>query len=607
MKRSRGHIRGAALLAAILAISAAPPARADGLADEAELHFQRGADLYRRAEYASALEHLMLSNRLVPNRNVVYNIARTFEQLRRFADAHRYYVDALAGETDAQAIKESTAAIGRIGPEVAVLRVVTEPPGATIYIDRKDLGSRGVAPRPLALPPGRYRVIAERDGYDPVVSEPVEIRLGAELTVPLTLRKIVGTVRVELEGGGAAAVHVDDPAAPPVCTTPCNAEISPGRHELHFTRDGFQTATRAVTVVARQTTRASATLSPLTGSILVSTDERGALVTVDGRPVGFTPTVIQGVSAGTRKVRLVLRGFAPLELEPRVVVGQQTALENLELRPLREVTAVSRYAEKVDDAPSSVSILDGQELRAFGYPTIAESLKGVRGVSISNDRVYASAGIRGIGLPNDYGNRVLVLSDGQALNDNLLSSSYIGSDGRVDLHDVERIEVVRGPGSLLYGTGAFSGVINLVTRSRDQPNSVHAGVGAYDDSVLHARAGVHYNFTPSAGVWASASAAHSEGVDVEVPIVDPGGATRSQLARGVDAFNSGGTAGRVWWNALTAQWFYHQRKDVAPVGAYGTTVGDARTHFTDTRMMAEIRFEPHLTETVQLMTRAHAN
>ena len=112
VKRSRGHLRGAALLAAILAISAAPAARADGLADEAELHFQRGADLYRRGEYASALEHLMLSNRLVPNRNVVYNIARTFEQLRRFADAHRYYVDALAGETDAQAIKEATAAIG---------------------------------------------------------------------------------------------------------------------------------------------------------------------------------------------------------------------------------------------------------------------------------------------------------------------------------------------------------------------------------------------------------------------------------------------------------------------------------------------------------------
>ncbi len=607
VKRPRRHLGSGALLVALLALAIAPAARADGLADEAELHFQRGAELYRRGDYATALEHLMLSNRLVPNRNVIYNIARTFEQLRRFADAHRYYIDALAGETDARAISEATAAIARIAPEVAVLRVVTDPPGATIYIDRKDLGSRGIAPRPLAVAPGSYRVIAERDGYDPVTSEVVETRLGAEVTVKLELRRIVGTVHVDVEGGGAAAVHVDDPAAPAVCSAPCDVDLAPGRHELHFTRDGFQTATRSLVIVARQTIKATATLSPLTGSILVSTDERGALVTVDGRSVGFTPTVIQGVPAGTRKVRIVLRGYAPLDLEPNVVVGQQTALENLELRPLREVTAVSRYAEKVDDAPSSVSILDGQELRAFGYPTIAESLKGLRGVSISSDRVYASAGIRGVGLPNDYGNRFLVLSDGQALNDNLLNSSYIGSDGRVDLHDVDRIEIVRGPGSLLYGTGAFSGVVNLVTRPRDEPNSVQAGVGSYDDSVLHARAGFHYNLTPTAGVWASASAAHSEGVTIDLPIDDSNGHTHLKTVRSVDAFNSGGTAGRFWVGALTGQWFYHRREEVSPVGAYGTTVDDPRTHFTDTRMMAELRFEPHLTDTVQLMTRAHAN
>jgi outer membrane receptor for ferrienterochelin and colicin len=607
LKRSPGRAFGAALLSALVALAASPAARADGLADEAELHFQRGADLYRHGDFAGALEHLMLSNRLVANRNVVYNIARAFEQLRRFADAHRYYVDALAGETDAQAIKDATAAIARIAPEVAVVRVTTEPPGATIYIDRKDLGSRGLAPRALALAPGKYRVLAERDGYDPIVSEIIEARLGAEIIVPLTLRRIVGTVHVEVEGGGAAAVHVDDPAAPSVCAAPCDVELAPGRHDLHFTRDGFQTATRLVTVLARRTVRASATLSPLTGSILVSTEERGALVTVDGRAAGFTPTVIQGVPAGTRKLRIALRGFAPLDLAPSVVVGQQTALENLELHPVREVTAVSRYAEKIDDAPSSVSILDGQELRAFGYPTIAESLKGLRGVSISNDRVYASAGIRGIGLPNDYGNRFLVLSDGQALNDNLLNSSYIGSDGRVDLHDVDRIEVVRGPGSLLYGTGAFSGVVNLVTRPRDEPNSVHAGVGAYDDSVLHGRAGFHYNLSPTAGVWASASAAHSQGVTIDLPSADPGNDSGTRPVHKVDAFNSGGTAGRAWIGAFTAQWFYHRRQEVSPVGAYGTVIDNPRTQFTDTRMMTELRFEPHLSETVQLMTRAHAN
>jgi outer membrane receptor for ferrienterochelin and colicins len=594
------------LLAAGAPLVSPPAARADGLADEAELHFQRGADLYRKGDFSEALEHLMLSNRLVPNRNVVYNIARTFEQMKRFSDAHRYYVDALAGETDSKAIQEVSAAIARIAPEVAVLRVVTSPPGATIYIDRKDLGSRGRSPRPLALPPGRYKVLAELDGYDPRTAEAVETKLGKETVVTIELVKITGTVHVEVEDGGHAAVHVDDPAAPPACDAPCDLPLGPGRHDLHLSREGFQTALLPVIVTPRKSISARAALAPLTGSLLVSTEERGALVTVDGKPAGFTPTVIQGVSAGRRKVVVSLRGYAPFETSAEVKVGQQASLENLELKPLREVTAVSRYAEKIDDAPSSVSIIDAQELRAFGYPTIAESLRGLRGVTLSNDRVYASAGIRALGQPNDYGNRLLVLSDGQALNDNLLNSSYIGSDGRVDLHDVDRIEVVRGPGSLLYGTGAFSGVINLVTRPRDEPNGVHLGVGVYDDTALHARAGFHYNYSPNAGIWASASAAHSEGIDVNVPLKAPDGPP-SQLAHGVDAFSSGGTAGRFWWGPVTGQWFYHQREQVAPVGAYSTNVGDSRSRYTDTRMMAEIRFEPHLSNSVQLMTRVHAN
>src|SRR4029078_8461188 len=151
-------------------------------------------------------------------------------------------------------------------------------------------------------------------------------------------------------------------------------------------------------------------------------------------------------------------------------------------------------------APCWITVIDGQELRAFGYPHIAEALRGVRGVTISNDRAYYSANIRGLGEPNDYGNRLLVLSDGASLNDNLVNSSYIGPDGRVDLHDVSPIEVVRGPGSLLYGTGAFSGVVNLVPREKDEPSGVHGGISTYDNAVARARVGFHYNFTPNAGI-----------------------------------------------------------------------------------------------------------
>src|SRR5262245_46915945 len=86
----------AGVLALVTAVTGGAGAvRAEGVADEAELHFQLGTDAYARGDYRGALEHFFISNRLVPNRNVVYNIARTFEQMRRWADAHRSYTDAL--------------------------------------------------------------------------------------------------------------------------------------------------------------------------------------------------------------------------------------------------------------------------------------------------------------------------------------------------------------------------------------------------------------------------------------------------------------------------------------------------------------------------------
>lgn len=608
---SARRLRAQAALAIALtlapALFAGGQARAGGLGDEAELHFQIAAEHYQKGEFRNALEHFLLSNRLVPNRKVVFNIARTFEQMKRYADAHRYYVDVLDGETNAQTIADVNAAIKRIAPNVAVLRVETTPPGATIYIDRKDLGSRGTSPRPLAVPEGKYKVIVELDGYEAATSGPIEVKLGMEAAVPLTLRRIVGTVKVAVEGAPNATVHIDDERAPAACTAPCDLEVPPGQHLIYFSRDGYQGTPRQVNVVARETVKTTATMKPLTGSLVVSADERDALVEIDGRPSGFTPSVIQNVAVGSRKVRVSLRGFTPIEREIEVKSNQESQLLDLRLTPLRQVSAVSRYAEAIEDAPSSVTIIDGQELRAFGYPTIGESLRGIRGFSLSNDRAYVSAGIRGLGEPNDYGNRLLVLNDGASLNDNLLNSSYIGSDGRVDLRDVERIEIVRGPGSLLYGTGAFSGVVNLVPRGKDEPNGVHVGLSTYDNAVARARAGFNYNFTKNAGMWASVSGARSNGVDVPIDLIDPGTGPKTQIAHQVDYFRSIGTAGRLWAGPLTVQWFYNSRKQSIPIGAFETLFNDPRTFYDDTRMLAEVRYEPQINQYLQLMTRVHAN
>lgn len=597
-------MRGAAAILVSALLLGAAPALADGTADEAEIHFRLGNERFRKGDFGEALSHFLLSNRLVPNRNVVFNIAATYEQMKRYADAYRYYLDALAGEPDAKVQADIRAAMTRIAAHVAVLDVATTPPGATIYVDRKDLGSLGVAPRPFALPPGRYRVIAELEGHEPAYADAVDLTQGGTAKIALALKRVTGTVRVEAGGARGAAVRVDDPDGPVACKAPCDLALPPGPHEIHFEAEGRHAGSRRVTVPARGEVRVQVTLKPLTGSLVVETDERDAQVFVDGAARGRTPLVLGSLPIGRHKVRVAIHGYADEEREVEIRADEHARML-LELVPLREVTAVSRYAERADEAPSSVSILDRRELAAFGYPTIFESLRGLRGLSLSNDHTYPTVGVRGLGQPGDYGNRLLVLSDGQPLNDNLLNSSYIGADGRVDLHDVDRVEVVRGPGSLLYGAGAFSGVVNLVTRPRDEPTSVHFGVGSHDDAVIRARAGFHLNGGKDRGVWASVSAAHSTGSDLANTLIASPGSPR--VASKVDAFDAVGTAGRAWWGPLTMQWFVHTRSELVPIGAYETTYGDARTAFSDTRMMAEVRYEPKITRWFELMTRAHAN
>jgi outer membrane receptor protein involved in Fe transport len=481
--------------------------------------------------------------------------------------------------------------------------VVTDPPGATLYLDRKSLGSVGRAPRPLALQPGKYKVLAELDGHEPAESGEIEARLGNSTRVELSLRRVVGTVRIALNGALQAAVRVDDERAQPACTAPCDLSLAPGQHELFFTADGYRASPRAVLVAARALTTATALFTPLTGSILVEADEPGALISVDGQPAGFTPGVIQNVKVGRRKIHVALHGYTPADMEVEVQADKQAQPPAVKLEPVREVIAVSRYSEEIDDAPSSVTVISGEELRAFAYPTIAEALRGVRGFTISNDRSYPSASVRGLGQPEDYGNRLLVLSDGASLNDDIDGSSHIGSDGRIDLGDVDRIEVVRGPGSLLYGAGALSGVVNLVTRPRDEPDSAHAAVGVYDGAALHARAGFHRSFGADRGIWASVSGAQSNGQDLLVPL--SGGAPA--VARGVDSFTGVNTSGRAWDGPLTLQWLFNRRDQSVPVGAYLTAFDDPGTHLLDTRAMAELRYEPRVADSLQLLLRGHAD
>jgi outer membrane receptor protein involved in Fe transport len=582
----------------------APAARADDVADEADTQFNLGATEYQNNNFELALSHFLASNRLARNKNVLFNIARCYEQLRRFPEAHRYYTRALEVESNSAAAMSINQALTRIADRVALLEIKTDPPGAHLYLDRKDLGERGAAPQVMALPPRTYRVIAELDGYRDATSEPVALRIGSQRSVSLKLERIVGKLAVR--GTPGASVRLDADNSPELCRTPCSVSAAPGAHTLILSKPGARTTRIPVSVRADDTSSIEPELVTDTGSLLVNADERGASIEVDGTALAFTPAVLS-LPVGPHRVLVSMQGYRPVLRDIVIAADQQVRLE-LELLSSDSVEAASRVPEPVELAPASVSLISSQELRAMRYPTLAEALRGTRGVFLSDDRGYQSLGFRGFGRLGSYGNRVLVTLDGAPLNDDWIWSSYVGFDLRADLEDIDHIEVVRGPGSVLYGTSAFSGVVNLVTRDEGVPTGRELGLSVAADGVARARARLTQRFGRGVGFWASVSAGQSQGRDFFFPeYVADGPQQVAGNARGVDRARFATFTGRAHYHQLSLSWSLNHHDKQLPTGQFETLLGDGRTRQADTRGFAEARLELPVGDWLTSLTRVHGN
>ena len=143
------------------------------------------------------------------------------------------------------------------------------------------------------------------------------------------------------------------------------------------------------------------------------------------------------------------------------------------------VNAASKFNQKETSAPSYVTVITADEIQKYGYRTLADILESVPGFYVTSDRNYSYLGVRGFNR-SDYNDRVLLLIDGHRLNDPVYGEALIGTEFPMDVDLIQQVEVIRGPGSALYGTNAFFAVINVITRTgRDaQDAEVAADAGS---------------------------------------------------------------------------------------------------------------------------------
>ena len=575
----------------------APLARADSIADEADFRFHRAANLYRQNKVDEALSEFLASNRLVRNRNVIFNIARSFEQLGHFNEAYRWYTEILADEMPDADRKDLHDALKRLRPSLALLQVESTPPGATVYVDRRDLGARGQTPVTLALPPARVTVMVELQGYR-TVEQSLTLAQGRTAVVQPTLERIYGALAFEGEPADPE-VRLEGEEEP-LALSQGRARVVPGPHLLIISAPGHAPDQIAVEVPADGVAPVRfrlMRLPPPSGALVVRANLDGALVRVDGREAGFTPGVIDNVAVGRHRIEILADGREPNVQQVEVLKNERSFVDARLRYALPRVVAAERELTQAADAPASITVISAEEIRGFGYTTLAEALQAVRGLYTTYDRDYATLGVRGFSSPGVYNSRVLVLSDGHITNQLSLGQGYVGHDFDADLSDVERIEVVRGPGSVLYGSAAFFAVVNVVHRTPARGVHGEAGglAGTLGENSGHAIFSVAGE---SAYGWARASGLNMAG---EPFFVNPGTGT---VAQNLDHERSGHVDLRARAGDLLLLASYNDRRKELPTGSFDTIFGAPGTTTRDRRGFLEAQFHHTFTAGLGLDLRA---
>lgn len=281
----------------------------------------------------------------------------------------------------------------------------------------------------------------------------------------------------------------------------------------------------------------------------------------------------------------------------------ELSLEELMAIEVETVYAASKRVQNTLEAPSSVTIVTRREIEAQGWRTLADLLRSVRSYYVTDDRNYEHVGVRGFAPPGDYNARVLLLIDGHRANNDVYGSAAVGLEMPLDVDLIERVEIVRGPGSSLYGSNAVFGVIHIVTRRGAEVGGFEvSGEGA---SFAGRRGRVTWGGALDCGLdlLFSASAFDSAGDDLDYAeyASDPSGGR----ARGRDWERGGSLFARVAGESLRLEGAWVAREKGIPTGSYGTVFDHRGNQTLDAQGYLDLSGERSLDDDWTLAGRIH--
>src|SRR5438067_401590 len=183
----------------------------------------------------------------------------------------------------------------------------------------------------------------------------------------------------------------------------------------------------------------------------------------------------------TRPLPCLALSLLALHAQAGALATQPEDLGNLSLEELAniQVTSVSKRAESLSEAAASIFVITDTDIRRAGALTLPEALRLAPNLQVArvDARNYA---VTARGFNNAFENKLLVLIDGRVVYSPLFSGVYWDAQDVV-LEDIDRIEVISGPGGTMWGANAVNGVINVITKRADQTQGTLLAAGGSRD------------------------------------------------------------------------------------------------------------------------------
>ncbi len=277
-----------------------------------------------------------------------------------------------------------------------------------------------------------------------------------------------------------------------------------------------------------------------------------------------------------------------LPLYPREKVDDFDLMELLDTK----ISTASQIEEQALNAPLSVVTITKEKIALFGYETINEVLQDAPGFFSRTDMFYDYAGVRGVERLSSYGGSITLLINGHKINEVVFDAAFYGVDRFLNLKNVERIEIVKGPVSAMYGTGSMLAAVNIITK--DPVRNTGGGLDFTYGSLEKKRLQGYYNAAfGDVAISVNGAMSDSDGDDPYFPEYDSP-ENNNGIAENLDWEKYWGLYSTIEWKDFEFSFFWGNRNKGIPTAAWFTDFNNPNLSYRDRKYFTELKYKKQI-------------